>query len=79
MGRPVYPHELNDPDFAWLISSYKEANPGVSVVDSTCLPVVFIEHSTKVIVEEEATAAGEPPVPIAIGEPAKQDAKPTEK
>jgi hypothetical protein len=43
MGRPIYPYELGDPDFSWLISHFQENNPEYKVVENTCLPVVFIE------------------------------------
>jgi len=42
MGRPVYPHELNDPDINWLISNYKELHPSCLVMESGMLPVVLI-------------------------------------
>jgi hypothetical protein len=45
MGRPIYPHELGDPDFSWLISSFREHHPEYIFVESTCLPVVFIHDS----------------------------------
>ena len=48
MGRPIYPHELEDPDFAWLISTYRENHPHCSPVESTCLPIVFIKDETDV-------------------------------
>lgn len=42
MGRPVYPHEMCDPDFAWLVSNYREQNPDHVVVESTFLPIVLL-------------------------------------
>lgn len=42
MGRPVFPHELIDPDFTWLITNYRDSHPQSVSVESTCLPVVFI-------------------------------------
>ena len=47
MGRPVYPHELVDPDFSWLISSFQENNPEYSSIESSVLPVVFIKDDTE--------------------------------
>ena len=44
MGRPIYPHELEDPDFAWLISTFRESNPNCSPVENTCLPIVFLKE-----------------------------------
>ena len=46
MGRPLYPYELGDPDFAWLLSNFTEQHPGYVMLDSTCLPVVFIKTQT---------------------------------
>ena len=42
MARPIYPHELVDPDFQWLISTYRETHPHVVMVEASCLPVVMI-------------------------------------
>ena len=42
MGRPVYPHEMCDPDFAWLISSFREQNPDFVPIESALLPVVLL-------------------------------------
>ena len=47
MGRPVYPYELGDPDFTWLISNFRENNPTFTPVENTCLPVVFIGEATE--------------------------------
>ena len=46
MGRPLYPYELGDPDFSWLLSSFQENNPGWIMVESTCLPVVLVPSTT---------------------------------
>ncbi|MDC0358060.1 hypothetical protein OAO01_04520 [Oligoflexia bacterium] len=48
MGRPIYPYELNDPDFSWLISNFQENFPKYSFVETSCLPVVFIEDDSNV-------------------------------
>ncbi len=42
MGRPVYPHEMCDPDFSWLVSNFKEQHPEFILVESTFLPIVLI-------------------------------------
>lgn len=47
MARPVYPHELCDPDFAWLLSSYREEHPNLLMVESTFLPIVLIPIEEK--------------------------------
>ena len=41
MARPIYPYELNDPDFLWLISNFEDSHPEWVSVESACLPVVF--------------------------------------
>lgn len=43
MGRPVYPYELGDPDFSWLISNFQEQHPNYSSSETTALPLVFIK------------------------------------
>lgn len=43
MGRAVYPHELVDPDFSWLITRYQENHPGSINVEATGIPIVFIK------------------------------------
>lgn len=55
MGRPIYSYELEDPDFAWLISNFKENNPHSTIVETSCLPVVFIGTGKKDEVEEKPT------------------------
>ncbi len=42
MARAVFPHEITDPDFQWLINTYCESHPGSFRLDSNCLPVVII-------------------------------------
>lgn len=42
MGRGIFPHEIADPDYQWLIKNYCETSAPVAVVDSGCLPVVMI-------------------------------------
>ncbi len=60
MARPVYPHELCDPDFAWLISNFKEDHPEYVSVESTFLPLVLISVGT---VNEAAEAVGKLALP----------------
>lgn len=47
MGRAIYPHELGDPDYAWLINSFRENNPGCLLVEATTLPMVFIREEKR--------------------------------
>lgn len=42
MARPLYPHEIGDPDFFWLISSFRENNSKYVLIEVPNLPVVFI-------------------------------------
>lgn len=42
MGRPIYPYELADADFSWLITNFQENFPEYSLVEDTSLPIVFI-------------------------------------
>lgn len=42
MARPVYAHELSDPDFAWLITTYSEEHPGVLVIENPGMPVMLL-------------------------------------
>ena len=67
MARPIYPHELSDPDFQWLINSYKESRSGLAVVDSTCLPLVIVKLEEEVEVAD-MDEAGLPTVPITSDE-----------
>jgi len=55
MVRPIYAHEMCDPDFSWLISTFRDNNPDYMTVESTCLPVVLINFSSpeKETLEEE--------------------------
>lgn len=42
MARPIYAHEVTDPDFQWLLNSYAETNPHTALVDQSCLPIVLV-------------------------------------
>lgn len=44
MARAVYTHDLQDPDFSWLISSFKENNPGYAFVEGSGVPLVFVKE-----------------------------------
>ncbi len=62
MARPIYPHELSDPDFQWLLNSYRESRPGVALVDSTCLPLVLvkIDESVEAVESDEESYGAVP-------------------
>ena len=42
MARGIFPHEVSDPDFQWLIKNYMEKSAPVAVVDAGCLPLVMV-------------------------------------
>ena len=42
MGRPVFPYELADPDFCWLVTNFLDRNPQYTSIETSSLPVVFI-------------------------------------
>lgn len=42
MARGIFPHEITDPDFQWLIKNYCESSSPVAVVDSGCLPIILV-------------------------------------
>ena len=44
MGRPIYPHEMGDPDFFWLISSFRESHPDFTLIEMGSLPMVLIHE-----------------------------------
>ena len=54
MVRPIYAHEMCDPDFSWLISTFKENHPEYVAVESSCLPIVLVSFAppeTKVFID----------------------------
>ena len=62
MGRPVYPHELSDSDFSWLINNYRESHPQITVIESSCLPVVLIRDESVKTTEDVPVTPMPPPV-----------------
>ena len=42
MARAIFPHELSDPDFSWLINSFRESNPGYVLFESSNLPLILL-------------------------------------
>jgi len=59
MARAIFSHELGDPDFQWLLSSYAEQRQTTAMVDVPCLPVVLIVLTP----EEKAAVLTGPHVP----------------
>lgn len=55
MARGIFPHEVTDPDFQWLIKNYCETRGPVAVVDSGCLPLVMVllDENAKVIPNQD--------------------------
>lgn len=45
MARPIYQHETTDPDFAWLINTFKENHPEYFSLETSGLPVIFFKLS----------------------------------
>ena len=73
MARPIYSHEVLDPDFQWLLQNYAENHPNAIVLDSTGLPVVIVLGDDKGATVRTAPAAqgipsGEDPIDDPIGE-----------
>lgn len=68
MGRAVYPHELTDPDFSWLITRYQETNPSCFPIESTSLPLVFVMAEGKTAEADESLLL---PVAPAVSLPPK--------
>ena len=58
MARAIYPYELSDPDFSWLINSFKENNPGYSLVEIGALPMVLIKDDQMIVPPVEALLPG---------------------
>lgn len=44
MARAVYQHELQDPDFSWLVNRFQELNPQYLLIESNVQPLVFIKR-----------------------------------
>lgn len=55
MARGIFPHEITDPDFQWLIKNYCETRGPVAVVDSGCLPLVMVilDENAKALVNQD--------------------------
>ena len=52
MARPIYHYELDDPDFSWLIASFRDSHPSYVPVESNCLPIILIDFGKPAVVEE---------------------------
>ena len=47
MARAVYQHELQDPDFSWLVNRFQELNPQYLLIETTVQPLVFIRREAQ--------------------------------
>ena len=63
MCRPIYPYELGDPDFSWLLATFQESHPNFVLIDSSCLPLVLVEMKPQIAAEDT------PPPPNADFQP----------
>ena len=61
MGRPVYEQELSDPDFEWLLSSFKSSHPTFLIVQSGNTPVVLFEGALVKAPEKSLPVLGHQP------------------
>ena len=59
MCRPIYPYELGDPDFSWLLATFQESHPNFVLIDSSCLPLILVEMKPQAAVEDPAAAMQE--------------------
>ncbi len=60
MCRPIYPYELGDPDFSWLLATFQESHPNYVLIDSSCLPLILVEMKPKAETEDS------PPMPTDV-------------
>ena len=58
MARAVFPHEVTDPDFQWLLSTYCEAHPAAMMIDISCVPVVVLLFDQRIAITQEHGATG---------------------
>ena len=68
MARPIYNHELLDPDFSWLLSTFKENHPEYVTLECVGLPVVMIhltaEEFQKTMLPEIIDSELSEPTPV---------------
>ena len=53
MARPIYSYELDDPDFSWLITKYRESHPNCQTVETLSLPVIIICGAEEFVPSDE--------------------------
>ncbi len=55
MGRGVYEHELNDPDFHWLFDEFQKRSAGYVLVNNGPGPLSFVKAESIIIPVKVAT------------------------
>jgi hypothetical protein len=55
MARPIFTHELIDPDFSWLLSTFKENHPEYCAVEMGGLPIVMFKVTTEEVYKYAST------------------------
>ena len=65
MGRPVFAYELDDPDFSWLINTFRESHPQFTYFEEHCLPLVFIADDGSADQNMPEVGESEPREPVA--------------
>ena len=58
MARPLYPHEIGDPDFFWLISNFREKHPEYKLIETPGLPVVLVSAGGNDEDQSKSTSPG---------------------
>jgi hypothetical protein len=75
MARAIFSHELGDPDFQWLLTSYNEQSQSTALVDAPCLPVVLVvltegeRSSMRAATPMPVIPPAEPPATEGVKEP----------
>ncbi len=75
MARPIYAHELSDPDFQWLLNAYQESRGPLMLVESGCQPILFIQPHHDPYGPFQKTAPQQTPDQAPV--PAEADADPS--
>ncbi len=60
MARAIFSHELGDPDFQWLLTSFTEQHHTTVMVDAPCLPIVLVQLTP----DEKAAVLTHAPMPV---------------
>ena len=43
MARPIFQHELSDPDFSWLLSTFRENHPEYMYFEYPGVPIILFK------------------------------------